>query len=137
MNSRLQQFLAAENISQAQFADSLNVARASISHILAGRNKPSYDFISSLMVTYPELNLEWLMFGKGKMYKDQIEPRQNLLLFDEEISEENPEQSKEIPEKIQAINKTVISSNTSETIKKQRNISKVIVLFDDGSFQEI
>lgn len=69
MNQRLQQFLAAENISQAQFADTIEVARASVSHVLAGRNKPGYDFIRSLADHYPKLNLEWLISGKGKMYK--------------------------------------------------------------------
>lgn len=70
MNTRLQQFLAAENITQAQLADSLNVARAGVSHIIAGRNKPSYDFLTALLNRFPRLNIEWLMFGKGKMYKD-------------------------------------------------------------------
>ena len=70
MNTRLKQFISAENITQAQFADNINVVRASVSHILAGRNKPGYEFISGLMRYYPNLNLEWLMFGKGKMYKD-------------------------------------------------------------------
>lgn len=69
MNTRLKQFIAAENITQAQLADTIRVVRASVSHILAGRNKPSYEFISGLMLHYPELNMEWLMFGKGKMYK--------------------------------------------------------------------
>ena len=49
MNTRLKQFIAAENITQAQFADTINVVRASVSHILAGRNKPSYEFICGLM----------------------------------------------------------------------------------------
>ena len=70
MNTRLKQFIAAENITQAQLADTINVVRASVSHILAGRNKPSYEFISGLMRHYPNLNMEWLMFGKGKMYKN-------------------------------------------------------------------
>ena len=70
MNTRLKQFLAAENISQAQFADSINVVRASVSHVLAGRNNPSYDFIKAIMDKYPQLNIEWLILGKGKMYKD-------------------------------------------------------------------
>ena len=69
MNQRLQQFLSAENISQAQFADSIDVARASVSHVLAGRNKPGYDFIRSISEHYPKLSLEWLISGKGKMYK--------------------------------------------------------------------
>ena len=66
---RLQQFLSAENITQAQFADSLGITRASISHILAGRNKPSFDFFYGITQRYPNLNLEWLVCGKGRMYK--------------------------------------------------------------------
>ena len=67
MNSRLQQFLNAENLTQAQFADSIDVARASISHILAGRNKPGFEFIESLAKHYPALNIEWFITGKGRM----------------------------------------------------------------------
>ena len=66
---RLQQFLSAENITQAQFADSLGVTRASISHILAGRNKPGFDFFFGITQRYPNLSLDWLISGKGKMYK--------------------------------------------------------------------
>jgi transcriptional regulator with XRE-family HTH domain len=70
MNKRLQQFLAAENISQSQFADAMGIARASVSHIIAGRNKPGFEFMSAMVRNYPALNLEWLISGKGKMYKD-------------------------------------------------------------------
>ena len=74
MNRRLLQFLQAENITQAQFADTLSVARGSVSHILAGRNKPGYDFLESLLLHYPSLNLDWLMTGKGRMYRDEVAP---------------------------------------------------------------
>ena len=69
MNTRLEQFLAAENISQSQFADTIDVARASVSHILAGRNKPGWDFLNNMLKHYPNLNIEWLLNGTGKMYK--------------------------------------------------------------------
>lgn len=71
MNRRLLQFLQAESITQTQFADTLGVARGSVSHILAGRNKPGYDFLESLLLHYPQLNLEWLLTGKGRMYKSE------------------------------------------------------------------
>gem|GEM_PF-188988 len=88
MNHRLQQFLAAENVSQAQFAEFLGVARASVSHILAGRNKPSYEFICSMMVHYPNLNMEWLLTGKGKMYKNVSDsPAASDLFFAPEKTE--------------------------------------------------
>ena len=69
MNQRLQQFLSAESLTQTQLADRLGVAKASVSHILAGRNKPGYDFIVSLSRQFPNLNLDWLINGKGRMYK--------------------------------------------------------------------
>lgn len=157
MNTRLQQFLAAENITQAQLADSLNVARAGVSHILAGRNKPSYDFLSALMVRYPRLNVEWLMFGKGKMYKDQADPtpapvkdevHSDLLFSEEELySPEIPSQPLQESGKpvsgaaeglnIQLINEIKKSVEVAQPSVKQRNVSKIIILFDDGSFQEM
>ena len=84
MNRRLLQFLAAENISQAAFADKIHVARASVSHILKGRNKPGYDFFEGVTRNYPSLNLEWLLTGKGKMYRfDESKPSDDLPTFRE------------------------------------------------------
>lgn len=73
MNRRLLLFLQAMNITQSQFADTLSVARGSVSHILSGRNKPGYEFLESLALHYPSLNMDWLFTGKGSMYKDAQE----------------------------------------------------------------
>ena len=70
MDKRLQQFLDAENISQAQLADTLGVARAGISHILSGRNKPGFDFLEAMALHFPQISMDWLLTGKGRMYKD-------------------------------------------------------------------
>ena len=70
MDKRLQQFLDAENISQAQLADTLGVARAGISHILSGRNKPGFDFLEAVALHFPQISMDWLLTGKGRMYKD-------------------------------------------------------------------
>ena len=139
MNTRLQQFLAAENISQASFADSLNVARAGISHILAGRNTPSYDFLAALMNRYPRLNIEWLMFGKGKMYKDLMETSEIATdLFDEDLfSSQISKEDKQVMENIEpSIEIKSLESKVQETVK-QRNVKKIIILFDDNTYQEL
>ena len=144
MNTRLQQFLAAENITQAQLADSLNVARAGVSHILAGRNKPSYDFLRALMLHYPGLNVEWLMFGKGKMYRDSSADQQpapaphhaeaetDLLFTDEDLEEDIIEEVN-----TQTSNEIKTLSESVKTIVKQRNVKKILILFDDGTYQEM
>ena len=139
MNTRLQQFLAAENISQAQLADSLKVARAGISHIMAGRNKPSYDFLAALMNRYPRLNIEWLMFGKGKMYKDLMETSEIATdLFDEDLfSSQISKEDKQVMENIEpSIEIKSLESKVQDTVK-QRNVKKIIILFDDGIVQEM
>ena len=127
MNQRLQQFLNAENISQSQFAERLGVAKASVSHILAGRNKPGFDFIESLSRQFPNLNLEWLIGGRGRMYKITGQESQNLKEIVESPAISRPESGDFFDE-------------TPETIEIQAEspkIVKVVVFFDNGTFQEI
>lgn len=152
MNTRLKQFLAAENITQSQFADKLEVVRASVSHVLSGRNNPSYEFIKAIMAKYPTLNMEWLMFGKGRMYKDNtVEPHEDLLFndfytdshepvatsHDAGASETNPPSHVSPSDEILSTTLQKDSVETLQTTVKQRSVSKIIVLFDDGSYQEL
>ena len=159
MNTRLKQFIAAENITQAQFADTINVVRASVSHILAGRNKPSYEFICGLMRHYPNLNIEWLMFGKGKMYKDSTAQPADLF---GEISEPNvpyielnediiptpepqitvQESRSSVPQYNQPANGVTLNDiktlvNEVQRPVNQRKLIKITAFFDDGTFQDL
>ncbi|NLN99245.1 MAG: helix-turn-helix transcriptional regulator [Bacteroidales bacterium] len=132
MNNRLQQFLAAENISQSQFADSIQVARASVSHILAGRNKPGFDFLERMARRYPNLSLEWMISGRGKMYKGQedltAEP------FDEPEEEDRP-----VPSKHPSLfeDQDLPSSKEAEPEDPERRISKIVVFYDNGTYREV
>ena len=151
MNTRLKQFLDAENISQSQFADTIKVVRASVSHVLSGRNNPSYEFIRAIMNSYPELNIEWLMLGKGKMYKSAVTehspaPTSALLFDDEDLFEAHSTSSQEsnIPVQLHKPSDSVQSSANMNTLSdipqsivKQRNVTKIIIMFDDGTFQEM
>ncbi|MGB5437244.1 MAG: helix-turn-helix transcriptional regulator [Maribacter sp.] len=62
---RLEIILRYYDLSAAVFADKINVQRSSISHLLSGRNKPSLEFVLKLVKTFPEVNLYWLLNGKG------------------------------------------------------------------------
>ena len=70
MKDRILKILDKENISAAKFADVLGVQRSSISHILSGRNKPSLDFVQRILQKFPEINSDWLLFGKGNIYRN-------------------------------------------------------------------
>src|SRR5665648_678378 len=70
MKARILAFLQNENKSYAQFAEEIGVQPSGISHILSGRNKPSLDFVLKMLEKYHFLSTEWLLFGRGSMYKD-------------------------------------------------------------------
>lgn len=126
MNKRLQQFLSAENISQTQFADSIGVAKASVSHILAGRNKPGFDFLEGISKRYPNLSLEWLISGRGRMYKSP----------ENAIFQPIPQPEEEIPLPQEGI----IPQQEPQAIdcpEDKPSISKILVFYSDGTFREI
>lgn len=127
MNRRIQQFIEVENLSPSKLADMLGLQRSGISHILGARNKPSYDFIMRFLKAFPNVNPDWLLLGKGKIYRtgenEQNLPNeenspQYLINFDEptEISEEQ-EENKEV-----------------KFIEKK--INRITLFYSDGSFQE-
>ena len=46
--------------------DKIEVQRSSISHLLSGRNKPSLDFVLKVLDNFKEVELYWLLNGKGE-----------------------------------------------------------------------
>ena len=97
MHSRLKYWMEMEALKSSKLADIIGVNRATISHILSGRNKPSIDFLQKLLSSYPELNANWLISGMGYM-------------------KENQKQNEE---------------------KDSKSIGKVVVFYDDKSFDEL
>ena len=63
-----------EGLSPSQFADKLGVQRSGVSHLLSGRNKPSFEFINKMLVAFPKINPDWLITGNGKAYRDFAAP---------------------------------------------------------------
>lgn len=52
-------------LTPSQLADKAGIPRASVSHILGGRNKPSLDVLQKIAIVFPDVNLHWLMLGVG------------------------------------------------------------------------
>jgi len=69
MKDRISLLIKAKNLTAAQFADEIGVQKSSISHILSGRNNASLDFIQKILLCYPEVSMEWILFGKGPIFR--------------------------------------------------------------------
>lgn len=78
MHERLKNWMESEGLKSSTLADSIGVNRATISHILSGRNKPSIDFLEKLLNTYPNINANWLISGIGYM-QNNMEQKEVLV----------------------------------------------------------
>lgn len=72
MKDRLQQLLTDKALTANKLAEMLEVQPSGISHILAGRNKPSIDFVTKLLTVFPDINPDWFILGTAPMYRSAI-----------------------------------------------------------------
>ena len=163
MNKRIEKLLAEIDMSPSLFADAIGVQRATISHILSGRNNPSLDLVQKVLSRFPELNPDWILSGIGEMWREnrKQEPKSELSLpdkarsqplqsklFDEnrekdEGSEEKPAQkqgdketmriSHELP--LQGSEKIMHRAKLSAEGQEPKSVIKVIVLYSDHTFE--
>lgn len=154
MNDRLDKLLLAEQLTPAKFADIIGVQRSSISHIISGRNKPSFDFIAKVLHKFPRVNSEWLIMGKGEMYKQMVqaslfdepvtasvsETEKYSNILDEELIPE-PEvadhQDNDIVERVSQPTDKSSSSPKNQTITSLfgKDVERIVVFYTDRTFR--
>jgi len=134
MNNRLTQFLTTEQLTPTRFADLLGVQRSGISHILSGRNKPGYDFLEKFITRFPSVNIEWLITGRGKMYKEM----NKLQLFPVQPIEPTPIEEPELfsgsPEKKEIEAENPAKIQTESILNPSKTVEKVVVFYTDKTF---
>lgn len=71
MIERLLELMRLKNLTSSQLADAIKVQRSGISHFVSGRNKPSMEFILKILIYFPDVNTDWLLFGKEPVFRNQ------------------------------------------------------------------
>jgi transcriptional regulator with XRE-family HTH domain len=132
MKDRIAHIMRSKNLKATEFAALLGIQPSGVSHVLAGRNNPSLEFVKKIKETFPEYNLDWIIFGTGPMttsepYKEAFKESQkeaqsdaNLFSFGQDtIAEDSPLPS--VPLKEEDLIETGIKS--------------IVVLYEDGTFE--
>ena len=124
--ARLQRIMDYYDLNASALADSLGVLRSSISHLLSERNKPSLDFVLKIIDKYPEVDLYWLLYGKGSFPQEEKKPAPTPLPTEIPFPEDNVLEDSEKERKVAA----------EISVKKQkRQIQKIIFFYEDNSFE--
>ena len=111
------------NLSARQFAEEIHVRPGTISNMMAGRNNPSLDVMRRIMERYPTLNPEWLIAGRGEMWRTV--PGQEPGLFDTQAPD---------PQEKRVRNTQKEEPQAPAAPPKQ--ISRIVVYYTDNTFEE-
>ena len=152
MRERLEELMELLNLNPTQFANAIGVQRATLQHILSGRNEPSLKIIMAIHAKFPDVELEWLLNGKGSaipglVQNDSPEPDYPILpgfesaLFPADVHKtsefSNPkgEETTQKPRKSRN-NKDVRSDIFPTDSSANKIIKEVVVFFADGTYQK-
>ena len=135
---RLEIILDYYNLSASAFADKINVQRSSLSHLLSGRNKPSLDFIIKVIEVFPDVDLYWILNGKGTFPKSEknfsIQSTKQEVTSDETNTPDlfSTEQTNS---KQPFINNEIGKKTISLSNNDAKTIERIVIFYTDGSFK--
>lgn len=158
MKERLIQLLDLEQLTPSKFADIIGVQRSSVSHVISGRNNPSFDFIQKTLRAFPGLHAEWLILGEGSMYEQMgrtasgnlfdAPQEQDQSLFQEVIPSEGTEsdisadshglEEVEIADQNESesvVNQVKSTEESPGSSENQAKVVQVMVFYGDHTFK--
>ncbi|NDP26987.1 MAG: helix-turn-helix transcriptional regulator [Flavobacterium sp.] len=144
---RLEIILDYYSLNASSFADKIGVQRSSLSHLLSGRNKPSLDFILKIMDVFPDVDLYWILNGKGTFPKSKIATetnnRSSTPILSPPIAETKIEQQNDLfsensntkNQKEENLPNSFPNAKIASNYKTDGEIDRIVIFFKNGTFK--
>lgn len=139
MREKLLKLMKSEGLSSSRFAEILEIQPSSISHILSGRNKPSFDFLVKILKRFPNINPDWLLLDNPEIYRsntdrnavsncnNENQSNDKAANFSDAIAQRDNNES--------TFRTTNNLFNQLSSAPKSISIERVIILYSDKSFE--
>lgn len=128
-SNRLEKIMEFYEVNAAALAEAIDFNRSTISHLLSGRNKPSLEFVMKVLQKFPEVDMDWLVFGKGNFPSTLSQPKV-------ESEKATPRKQKDIKDETPDLFSSV--SGTTEKIgsdeSQRKKIERIVIFYSDGTF---
>ena len=145
---RLEIILDYYSLNASSFADKIGVQRSSLSHLLSGRNKPSLDFILKILDVFPDVDLYWILNGRGTFPKSEIKknevgatppPKIDNLITETKFEKTADLFSEELPSKknqgVEKMTSDFLSTQSVAMQKTSSEIDRIVIFYKNGTFQ--
>ena len=139
MKEILEFLLRTKSLTATTLARLLEIQPSGISHILSGRNKPSFDLVVKILRAFPDINPDWLLLGDERVYRDEVSAASiapttqpsslqspSATLFDDS------EMSDSVPLNEGA--KNVQSNFFPKATVDGKTVERIVILYSDKSF---
>ncbi len=142
MKDRINKLMKLTGKTQKDFAEELCIAQATLSGIFKGTTKPSANIVSSIHERFPEISINWLMFGEGSMYVTE-QVTETPLTSSASTSGAMAEPATPTADHPDLFSTPVLVSPQPTVLremvkyidKPQRRITEIRVFYDDGTYE--
>ena len=139
MKEKLEYLLREKQLSATSLARLLEIQPSGISHIMSGRNKPSFDLVVKILSAFPDINPDWLLLDSDEVYRrGALSSTTDLFAFDDSATDGDPSLSQkeniEFSESKTAAENLPIH-NFSSTKNSGKAVDRIVILYADGTFE--
>ena len=64
---RIKMIMKYYSLDEKTFADKVRIMPTTLDHILKGHKNPTLDIFKKIAFAFPEINIDWIVLGKGNM----------------------------------------------------------------------
>lgn len=139
---RIEKIIQDENMTQIQFSEMTGIKASTLNHVIKGRNNISPQVMNQILTAFPKYNEMWIRTGSGEPVvfdKDNPDMSGNMgVTHSSEIARESV--SSTISPRTLFTNNEESGTDTNYVPplhhpKMKRKISKIIVYYDDNTFE--
>lgn len=157
MKDRIRQLMELKQMTQQSFAEYIEMSPASLSSIFNGRTKPTLNIVEAIKKKFPDINIEWLMFGTGEMFTtntshnatlnsnesksnsninfDEQDIKKSSDIFSDTATHENNTLGGGSISSVRMTRPEIAQEEVKFIDKHQRKITEIRVYFDDLTFE--
>lgn len=151
MKNRIRQLMESQKMTQQMFANFIGMSTATLSSIFNERTKPTLNTVEAIRTKFPNINIDWLMFGNGTMFNNEngeiqlptppedYAGEQSLMFEGNDSKNENKPATMPQTSAIAETAKKTKEKNTKVDIAYtdncSRRITEIRVFFDDLTYE--